>query len=213
MPSPSSRLTRFGLVRHAATEWNLAKRIQGRSDLPLCEAGRLAASVWGERLHHWNWDRLVTSPLARARETGCLINLHLGLPAAVDARLGEQSWGEWEGRELAWIEDRLARLVPGPGTRGWSFCPPGGESRRRVWRRGQAALVELSRHYPGETLLVVVHGGVLKALIYRLYRRAFLPNEKRLLKRDRLHWIFADGRRLLPGPVNAVKLGGSTEAH
>jgi probable phosphoglycerate mutase len=206
MSIPPSPLTRFGLLRHAVTEWNLAKRIQGHTDLPLCEAGRLAASVWGKRLYRRSWDRLVTSPLARASETGDLINLHLELPAETDTRLGEQSWGEWEGRELAWIEDHLARLVPGPDTRGWFFCPPGGESRRRVWRRSQASLVELSRRYAGETILVVVHGGVLKALVYQLYCRAFLPHEKRLLKKGRLHWIFADGRRLYPGPVNAVKL-------
>jgi probable phosphoglycerate mutase len=206
MPIPSKRRARFGLLRHAATEWNLARRIQGRSDLPLCEEGRLAASAWGQRLHHLPWDRLVSSPLERAGETGRILNTHLGLPVAVDARLTEQSWGEWEGRELAWIEARLSRMTSGPATRGWTFRPPGGESRRRVWRRGQAALVELSRRCPGETILVVAHGGVLKALIYRLYRREFLPHEKRLLKRDRLHWIFGDGRRLFPGPVNAVKL-------
>jgi probable phosphoglycerate mutase len=199
-------LTRFGLLRHAATEWNLAKRIQGRSDLPLCYRGRQDAQAWGRRLHHQPWDRLVASPLARARETGGLLNLHLGLPLALDARLMEQSWGEWEGRELAWIEAQLVQSAPRPDTRGWTFRPPGGESRRRVWRRSQAALVELSRRYPGETLLVVVHGGVLKALIYRLYCRAFLPREKRLLKKQRLHWVFGDGRRLFPGPVNAVKL-------
>ena len=206
MPSRNSRLTRFGLIRHAATEWNLAKRIQGRSDIPLCEAGRAEASAWGETLLDLPWDRQVTSPLSRARETGRLVNARLELPRSTDARLGEQSWGEWEGRTLAWIEDRLATLGPGPATRGWTFCPPGGESREGVWRRCQAALVELSREFPGETLLVVVHGGVLKALTYRLYRRRFLPQEKRLLKKNHLHWAFGDGRRLWPGAVNALKL-------
>jgi broad specificity phosphatase PhoE len=198
--------TRFGLIRHAATAWNLAKRIQGRSDLPLCELGRAEASAWGARLRHLSWDRLVASPLVRAGETATRINQELKLPLEIDPRLGEQSWGEWEGRELAWIENRLTRMTPGPATRGWTFCPPGGESRRRVWRRSQAALVEWSRRHPGETLLVVTHGGVLKALIYRLYRRAFMPHEKRLLKKDCLHWVFGDGRHLHPGPINAVSL-------
>jgi broad specificity phosphatase PhoE len=197
-----SRLTRFGLIRHAATEWNLAKRIQGRSDPPLCHRGRADAAAWGEGLSHLPWDRLVTSHLARARETASWINQKLNLPLAVDPRLGEQSWGAWEGRDLAWIEAQLAAANPGPATQGWTFCPPGGESRRRVWRRSQAALVELSRRHPGETLLVVAHGGVLKALTYGLYRRAFLPSEPRLLKKDRLHWVFGDGQRLHPGPVN-----------
>ena len=182
-----SRLTRFGLIRHAATEWNLAKRIQGRSDLPLCELGRAEASAWGARLRHLSWDRLVASPLVRAGETATSINQELKLPLEIDPRLGEQSWGDWEGRELAWVENRLTRMTPGPATRGWTFCPPGGESRRRVWRRSQAALVEWSRRHPGETLLVVTHGGVLKALTYRLYRRGFLAHEKRLLKKDCLH--------------------------
>jgi broad specificity phosphatase PhoE len=209
MPSQASRLTRFGLIRHAATEWNLAKRIQGRSDLPLCDSGRADAQAWGRRLTRLPWDRLVTSPLMRAYETGRLINTHLDLPCLRDARLGEQSWGKWEGRSLAWIEDRLATLPPGPATRGWTFCPPGGESRNRVWRRSQAALVDLSRWFPGETLLVVVHGGVLKSLLYRLYQRAFMPHEKRLLGHRRLHFLFGDGVRLWPGPVNALNLEGA----
>jgi broad specificity phosphatase PhoE len=204
----SGLLTRFGLIRHATTAWNQAKRIQGRSDPPLCEAGRAEAAAWGERLRQFSWDRLVTSPLLRARETAGRINQALNLPLAVDVRLGEQSWGAWEGRQLAWIEDRLTRMVPGPVTRGWTFRPPGGESREQVWRRSQAALVELSRRYPGETLLVVIHGGVLKALTYRLYCRAFMPDEKRLLKKSHLHWVFGDGWRLWPGSVNALNLGG-----
>jgi broad specificity phosphatase PhoE len=211
MRKQRSPLTRFGLLRHAVTAWNLAKRIQGRSDMPLCEQGRAEASAWGERLRYLPWDRLVTSPFARAWETAEQINRELHLPLETDPRLGEQSWGNWEGRELTWIEDRLADMAPGPATQGWTFCPPGGESRRRVWRRSQAALVEWSRRHPGETLLVVVHGGVLKALTYRLYRRAFMPHEKRLLKRDCLHWVFGDGLRLYAGPVNAMNLGGISE--
>lgn len=197
-------MTRFGLLRHAATAWNQAKRIQGRSDLPLCEQGRAEAAAWEERLRHLPWDRLVSSPLVRARETADRINQTLKLPLEIDPRLGEQSWGEWEGRELAWIETRLAATSRGPATQGWTFRPPGGESRSQVWRRSQAALVALSRRYPGETLLVVTHGGVLKSLTYRLYRRAFMPHEKRLLKSHHLHWVFGDGRRLRPGPINAV---------
>ena len=69
--------------------------------------------------------------------------------------------------------------------------------------------MEGSRRHPGETVLVVAHGGVLKALIYRLYRRAFMPHEKRLLKKDCLHWVFGDGLYLYPGPVNTVYLGGT----
>lgn len=209
MPSPSnSRLTRFGLIRHATTQWNLAKRIQGQSDLPLCDQGRSEALAWSGKLAPRAWDRLVSSPLLRARETSHLINIRLDLPFSIDMRIGEQSWGGWEGRSLAWIEDRLTTLPSGPATRGWTFCPPGGESRNRVWRRSQAALVEQSRQFPGKTILVVAHGGVLKALIYRLYRRAYLPSEKRLLRHRQLHWVFGDGHRLWPGPVNAVNLSG-----
>lgn len=206
MPRLDPRLTRFGLIRHASTEWNLAKRIQGRSDLPLCDQGGTEALAWGEKLALLPWDRLVTSPLSRALETGRLVNTRLELPRFTDARLGEQSWGAWEGRRLDWIENRLATLPPGPATRGWTFCPPDGESRERVWRRSQAALVDLSRRFAGETILVVVHGGVLKALIYRLYRRAFMPHEQRLLKKRQLHWVFGDGLGLRPGAVNAVSL-------
>ena len=98
-------------VRHGLTDWNLQGRLQGRHDTRLNEQGRSQAKACGEILRrlferrrveveHLAW---VSSPLIRARETMEVMRASLGLdPAdyAIDARLEELSFGDWEGTHL-----------------------------------------------------------------------------------------------------------------
>jgi broad specificity phosphatase PhoE len=89
---------------------------------------------------------------------------------------------------------------------GWDFCPPGGESRRRLLKRSQKALQEAAGRYPGEILLVVSHEGVVKSLIYHLCGRKFLPGEPAILKSYQLHWLVYQNRRLRIEKINAFGL-------
>ncbi len=62
-------------IRHGETDWNLARRLQGLTDVPLNEKGRLQAKECGDRLRGEGvtFDRVYVSPLVRARETAALI--------------------------------------------------------------------------------------------------------------------------------------------
>ena len=95
-------MTRLLVIRHAATDWNEAGLIQGRTDRPLSEAGR----AWASRARvptGWEGVRCLSSPLVRAMETARL----LGLAPEPEPRLIEMAWGEWEGARLAAVNKNL----------------------------------------------------------------------------------------------------------
>ena len=91
---------------------------------------------------------------------------------------------------------------------GWDFTPPGGESRHSVLARSLAALEAAADCWPGQTILVVTHEGVLKCLLYHLHQRQFLPAEPKLKKSKHLHWIQYDGRLFSVEALNAMRLKG-----
>jgi broad specificity phosphatase PhoE len=185
-------VTRFALLRHAETEWNREKRIQGQQDAPLTSNGRQQAQRWGRALAQYELDHMITSDLGRAKFTATLINQHLDLPHSEEPRLREQDWGRWAGfdfRDLLRVKELRAQE-----RMGWHFRPLEGESRLEVFERSRQALVDAANRLKGKQVLVVTHGGVIKCLLYRLSRRDFLPAEPPLLEPYCLHWLSYDGR-------------------
>ncbi len=205
MTAPIAQTT-FGLLRHAQTEWNREKRIQGQADSPLSEQGQAAARGWGVRLAQFNWHHMLVSDLGRARQTARLVNTVLHMPQTLDARLREQDWGHWTGRTLPALRTGAAEALERQEAAGWRFCPPDGESREAVWRRSRAALIDAAGKWPGAAILVVTHEGVVKSLIYRLLGRKFLPPEGKILQPGRLHWLTHDAGGLYLHAINAVRL-------
>jgi broad specificity phosphatase PhoE len=185
-------ITRFALLRHAETEWNRKKLIQGQQDAPLTSNGRRQAQRWGLALAQYELDHMITSDLGRARLTGTLMNLKLDLPHSEEPRLREQDWGRWAGlnfSDLLKVDELRAQEKLG-----WHFRPLEGESRLEVFERSRQALVDAAHRLKGKRVLVVTHGGVIKCLLYRLCRKHFLPGEPPLLEPYRLHWLSYDGQ-------------------
>ena len=88
--------SKFAILRHGITNWNLEGKIQGRTDVPLSKAGRISLSSVSVPVlfHDVEW---ITSPLQRARETAKILDLK---KTRTDIRLIEMNWGEWEGKKL-----------------------------------------------------------------------------------------------------------------
>lgn len=199
---------RIGLMRHAKTQWNLDKRIQGQNDSTLCREGIEQAEKWGEILKDaGDWAKIVTSGLSRTMQTASIVNKVLHLPVERDTRLNEQDWGQWNGmtqREL--LVDRAEELNRRLSM-GWEFQPPGGENRRSVWERSSRALSELACRNPGDNILVIAHGGVIKCLLYGIMGRKFLPDEPAAIKQYHLHLLAWDGEKLVLETMNMTSLG------
>lgn len=152
-------MTQLYLVRHGETDWNRQRRIQGRTDIPLNDTGREQARMTGLRLAARSWDGLLASPLSRATETAAIIGAHLGLgdPEPVPA-LVERDYGEAEGMD--WLE--VERRYP-TGT-----TVPGRETRADVASRVVPALIEIASARPAAALIVVSHGGAIRAVLDRV---------------------------------------------
>lgn len=149
-------MTDLYLVRHGETDWNRQRRIQGRTDIPLNDTGREQARLTGMLLTRRPITRVVASPLDRARETAQIIADELGLetPELRDA-LVERDYGAAEGLSYREIDERYPE-----GT-----AVPGRETREEVAARIIPALVGIADDHPGGAVVVVSHGGAIRAAL------------------------------------------------
>lgn len=148
---------RIAFIRHGPTDWNAAKRLQGRSDIPLSAAGRQAVATWSLPPTLSGFTP-VTSPLSRARQTAEILT---GAEPPVAPALIEMDFGEWEGERVAGLRARLGDEMTRNEDRGLDFTPPNGESPRRV----QDRLGPLFEDWleDGEDRLAFAHKGVIRA--------------------------------------------------
>ncbi|WP_147819357.1 histidine phosphatase family protein [Salidesulfovibrio onnuriiensis] len=186
--------THFILMRHARTEWNQQRRIQGQTDTPLALEGIDMARNWGASPELRDIDLILTSDMLRARQTSELVNERLDVPVLEDARLREQHWGDWTGLYVADLR-AMRDTVRALENQGYGFRPPNGEDRQQVFDRAAEALHDAAKAHAGKRILVTTHNGVLRVLAYKLLGMDFIPDEKRPISKDyRLHHLVcADG--------------------
>ncbi|MEV8339620.1 histidine phosphatase family protein [Leucobacter sp. NPDC077196] len=157
MSIPDTSAAPIVIVRHGETDWNIGRRIQGRTDIPLNERGRSQAGEIAELLHgEGPWSRVITSPLARAAETARIISERLELPAAeVVPDVIERDFGPAEGL-----------LVAEANTRWPGLDVPDAESPTALAERGASAFARILRDAPGS--IVVAHGALIRAALTAL---------------------------------------------
>jgi probable phosphoglycerate mutase len=155
-------MTHVAFMRHGPTAWNGAKRLQGRADIELTP--RTREFLKARRIpHEFDGWRVLCSPLKRCRETAEL----LGLPAEIDPRLVEMSWGDFEGRTMEELRAERGAELAENEARGLDFQPPNGESPRMVQKRLRPLLADIAKD--GRATLCVTHRGVFRA-VYALAR-------------------------------------------
>jgi broad specificity phosphatase PhoE len=198
-------MVKFGLIRHARTRWNIEKKLQGKTDIPLSPEGIEEAAHWGELLYSRNYNMILSSPMTRAVETAKIISNKIKVDVILDEDLREQNFGNWEGRKLIDIKKQSPGEIELQESLGWKFCPDGGESRIEVLKRVSNAIEHAGINYTGKNVLVVAHESVIKILIYNILGRSFTPDEKPLLKKYHLHDLDYD-EKMYVKKLNSVRL-------
>ena len=159
---------RILLVRHGETEWNSAFRFQGRIDVPLSDNGRAQASLLAERLANCCFDRVFSSPLSRACETArIVIKGHQGVELTTLGELSEMSFGEWESLTISEVREKDPGFFASWRENPSELTAPGGEPFEGLIARVGSAIEGILAS-GGETLLVVCHGGTIRAALSAL---------------------------------------------
>lgn len=174
-------MTFVAFIRHGATQWNRDGRMQGHADIPLCDEGRAALQALRvpaiARSNRWH-----VSPLLRAVESARI----LGPGAfAIEPRLIEMHWGEWEGETLADLRARFGAVMQENEDRGLHFRPPGGESPAEIQMRLKSWFRYIAN--PGRPVTALTHKGVIRAVLALAYDWDMLGKPPVKLDFDAVH--------------------------
>ncbi|MCY7713987.1 histidine phosphatase family protein [Bacillus altitudinis] len=150
-------MTTICLVRHGETDWNAAKRIQGRTDIPLNDTGKWQAEQTGLYLKDAHWDVVISSPLSRAKETAHLILQHVHAPLVIMDDFIERDYGDAEGMSF---EERQ-KLFPNKQY-------PNMEPLSALQDRMLEGIEKVRATYPDQRVLIVAHGAAIHALLTSL---------------------------------------------
>ncbi len=162
----TSEIYTVTFLRHGESVGNLENRFQGQADFPLTETGRAQARALAERwqAEGCTFERVFSSPLARARETAEIVCAALNVPLELDPH-----WMEINNGLLAGLSDEEAnQAVPRP-----QFMTPytrygrTGESRWEVYLRAGKNIQRILDRAPG-CYLVTAHGGILNMTMYAI---------------------------------------------
>jgi len=155
---------RICVVRHGETAWNAEHRLQGHTDIPLNDTGRAQARATAALLAGQRFDAAYTSDLLRAAETARAICESGPAPRPREA-LRERHYGVFQGLTYAEAETAHPAAFHHFKARTPDFVFPGdGESLAGFAERIRGAIVRIADAHPGQTVLVVAHGGVLDIL-------------------------------------------------
>jgi broad specificity phosphatase PhoE len=167
------------LLRHGETEWSLAGKHTGRTDIPLTPRGESAAAALAPMLAHRDIVAVFTSPARRAVTTASLAGL---ANAAPDPDLWEWDYGGYEGLTTPQIQEQH------PGWYLWrDGVIPGdaehpGETIGEVGERADRVLAQVTSLLAGGDVALVAHGHVLRVLTARYLRLE--PSAGRLFRLD-----------------------------
>jgi 2,3-bisphosphoglycerate-dependent phosphoglycerate mutase len=160
--------TRFIVIRHGETEWNLQGREMGQLDSPLTLLGNTQARRVAERLQAFPFDDIYSSDLGRASRTAEIVAQRCGRAVKYDARLRERNMGVFQGLTADERELRFPKEREDYRRMGARYVIPAGESADQCIERSMGFFGELAEQRAGQTLVIITHGGVLMGLFERV---------------------------------------------
>lgn len=168
-----TKYTTFYVVRHGETVWNKEGRLQGQQDSPLTENGLGQARTVAQKLKGINFDAMFSSDLLRAKRTAEIIALEHELAVDTTEALRERKFGKVEGKTHAELRNDLKEIMekfdamPQEEKFTYRFVEDM-ESDDEVATRFTTYLREMAVAYAGKTVLLVCHGGLMRAFLIKI---------------------------------------------
>ncbi|MCF0125762.1 MAG: histidine phosphatase family protein [Clostridia bacterium] len=157
------------IVRHGQTDWNIEKKTQGHTDIPLNENGRNQAKRLAQSLQNVNIDKIISSDLIRAKETAKIINEQINKEIIYDKRLREINYGLLEGINRD-------TLTPDVWDTFNNFPEKlKAEDKESIFSRVKECFDEILNDK--ENILIVTHGGVLRMIMFYKHNRDKFNND------------------------------------
>jgi valyl-tRNA synthetase len=158
-PHVNARIrSKWFLVRHGETDYNKEHRIHGQSDVPLNEIGRTQARSVATLLKEEKIDAIISSDLARAKETADIIGKEVGVKVFLEKRLRETHFGVLEGQLIDDVDKRYGKFTERP------YKSLGAEAFEEVEKRAMEALREHQNNHEYKNVVVVTHGGIINLI-------------------------------------------------
>lgn len=149
------------LLRHGATEWNVARRQQGHADIEMNEEGRKQAALIAEELARLPIGAIYSSDLGRALETARLVAQPHDLNVQIEPAFREINEGEWEGLTEVEIRQRW----PNEWQHRLLSRRPSGESPDEVRARSFEGIRRVVLDNPGKMVVIVTHQGTIRYIL------------------------------------------------
>ncbi|MCI6284082.1 histidine phosphatase family protein [Selenomonas sp.] len=158
-------MTKIIYIRHGQTEWNVAGKYQGQTDVALTPLGVEQAAALAKFFPVPHIDAIYSSDLSRAMRTAEAVAKRFGLTVQPRRELRELHFGEWEGCSLAAMNEGWPELYRDFFRHPDRLAIPGGETFPHLQQRATACIAELCRAHEGQTIAVVAHGAILRTLL------------------------------------------------
>lgn len=159
--------TKLLFIRHGLTDWNVAKRWQGHTNIPLNETGQAQAQALAYRLASWPIEHIISSDLQRCTQTAQTVAAyHPHIEPAYDPDWRERDVGDFAGFTYTELRECFPE-VWARAERGM-VDPPNGEPYLAVRQRALQAYEKILAAHAGQMIAIVTHGGILHALIAQL---------------------------------------------
>lgn len=156
------------IIRHGQTQWNVEKKLQGWTDIPLNDEGRRMACIAGDALKDIEFAEIYTSPLVRAYETADIIRAGRDIPVNIEKDIIEIPFGDIEGKVYKAYDVDADRNIYNFFHHPDSYIPSsGGETISSLKKRVGKFINRMAERNGtcGMNVLVCSHGAAISAML------------------------------------------------
>ena len=169
------------LIRHGETEWNKLGKFQGGTDIALSDDGIKQAELLRDRING-DFDYIYASPLSRAFETAKIVASNSNSKVIIAPEIREINFGEWEGLTIKGISEKYPEIFKVWRTDKVEGNFIGGDlSIHNASNRATKCILDIVRKHEGKKIVIVAHGGIIKAGLIGIFEWDMTMYHKMLL--------------------------------